>query len=369
MKKIFSSIVIIILIINILLINFSTLTAKDITDFADTSDDYFTNLYEISGTKSSGMGETFVAIADDPSTAYLNPAGLYQLKKRELYVTFPSFVFVFPYPKLTFALYLQELANHTYTNSYKDRASIINCGAPVSIPILSWFYFGLSINFLLKTRTINYSLIPAEDNNYHNEDEISEMGYGGSLWSSIGMLFKPLSNIDFGFILKNKNEIKWSSHGPEYDSRYPTTFTPLIPEPISITGSDTLPSSMGFGVAMKLLPNLLLSIDIVQKRWSEAKRNEKDKEINPGLKDVTEIHIGSEFIPNFIKKKIPIRFGFYVQPDYIVDEINEEQRFLTFGTGYQFKHFGFDIAIRDSGLLSSGHKKVTERDIALFYKW
>src|SRR5215470_15693040 len=45
------------------------------------------------GARAVGMGETFVAVADDPSAIFWNPAGLASLQRRELaisYVQWPA---------------------------------------------------------------------------------------------------------------------------------------------------------------------------------------------------------------------------------------------------------------------------------------
>lgn len=348
----------------VILLFLSTSNAKDITDFTDTSTDYYAKMNNnYFGAKASGMGRSFIAVADDPSAFYFNPPGLTQLKRTELYLNPPGIAFIKPYRRFATGICVQRLVNYNYDNLYKDEVSITGFTIPVSFQIFSNLYIGGAINFLWKARGISYLTTPSFENDFHTEEEITESG--SSFSNSFGILFKPFPKVNFGFVSTNKTKIEWKTEGPNWELTEPNP---------TIRGSDTLPSSLGFGIVVNFLPKLLVSVDIVRENWSEAKRIEKDREINPSLKDVTAIRIGGEHIITFKKKNIPIRFGLYTEPDYVSDSSDEEQMFLTIGTGYQFyqgfvRGFGFDIAIMDSHLLSSGSKKETRRDIAVFYKW
>lgn len=169
-------------------------------------------------------------------------------------------------------------------------------------------------------------------------------------------------------VFNNKAKIRWKTKGPEWDGLW--FMGSKIEEAPAIKGEDVLPSSFGFGISIKPSSRILIGSDIIFKKWSIVERVESNKKIDPNLKDVTEFHLGMEYLTS---KNIPIRLGLYTQPDYVHDEINEEQIFITIGTGYSFKfkrhEFSFNIAVMDSHLFSTGDKKDTSRNIALIYKF
>ncbi|HXS81942.1 MAG TPA: UPF0164 family protein, partial [Methylomirabilota bacterium] len=56
------------------------------------------------GARAVGMGETFVAVANDPSAIYWNPAGLASLQRRELAISHVQWPADIAYDHVTFTL-------------------------------------------------------------------------------------------------------------------------------------------------------------------------------------------------------------------------------------------------------------------------
>lgn len=73
-------------VIGFVLFSASSIDAKSITDFSNTSVSYYGNFDEFIGAKATGMGGTFIAIADDPLALYHNPARIGQVKGTEIYL-------------------------------------------------------------------------------------------------------------------------------------------------------------------------------------------------------------------------------------------------------------------------------------------
>ena len=67
------------------------------------------------GARAVGMGETFVAVANDPSAVYWNPAGLASLQRRELSISHVQWPADVTYEHLTLVLPSRRLGGYHYS--------------------------------------------------------------------------------------------------------------------------------------------------------------------------------------------------------------------------------------------------------------
>ncbi|MFC1496129.1 UPF0164 family protein [Candidatus Margulisiibacteriota bacterium] len=103
------------------------------------------------GVRASAMAGTFVAIADDPSTVFWNPAGLTNLKTVQLYPTYTSWYnstsetglsYSFPVNNAAWSWSIRHL---DYRFLYHQTTDLINiCYANKPTPYLSW---GIGYNY------------------------------------------------------------------------------------------------------------------------------------------------------------------------------------------------------------------------------
>ncbi len=357
-------------IVGFILFSHSSMHAKTIANFSNTSLNYYSEFNEFVGAKATGMGGTFIAIADDPSALYHNPAGLGQVKGTEIYLCSSIYSAIKRFRRLVIGIGIGPLVSYQYDGTYRDRTSITNFNSLMSIELFSNLYFGQNISFLFKKRYINYSLTPSEENRYHSEDEISELAF--SMTKSFGILYKPFSYLAFGATFKDRTKIDWTTSGPDWDGLYTETWPDYWVKEVApaIEGIDALPPFFGFGVSFRPSANLLTAADVIYKKWSSARRIESGEDVKLNLKDATEFHLGMEY---FTPINVALRFGFSTVPDYILNGVNEKQTFMTAGVGYSLglksSTLTFDFAIADSHLFSPKNKRETKLVYALTGKF
>jgi hypothetical protein len=358
----------------ILLVSCSISYATDITDFTSTSTNYFTELRILKSGRTAGMGGAFLAITDDSSVGYLNGAGFGKIKEKEVsfegvggggvYAFFAQPVGKEEHKYGAYGFGWGQYGGYVYNNSYSESAGITKIGIPIGIHIYKSMYLTTEIGVLFKSREVTYSITPSSNNVYQNEDMISEKGSVANTFKNIAFMFSPSENINIGIIYQDKVNIPWKTIGPMYEGAGNSVIWP------EIEGIDTLPSSIGVGMVLRVSDDLLIASDVIQKNWTDTFRIENGVDINPNFKDAIEFHIGAERIVTFKDKEFPVRFGLFTRPDFIDNGINEEQVFLTAGTEFRYKNFSFDIVIMDSNLLSSGEGSQTFfRGISVCYKF
>lgn len=359
-----------IVIVNFILFSASSVDAKSITDFSNTSLNYYSEFNEFVGAKATGMGGAFVAIADDLSALYYNPAGLGQVKRSEIYLCSSSYSAIKRFRRLVIGIGIGPLVSYQYDGTYRDRTSITNFSSLIGVQLFSNLYLGQAINFLSKKRYINYSLTPSEENDYHSEDEIREWAF--TLTRSFGILYKPFSYLGFGATFKDRTKIDWTTSGPDWDGLYTEAWPDYWVKEVApaIEGIDVLPPFFGFGISFRPSANLLTAADVIYKKWSSARRIESNQKIELNLKDATEFHLGLEYLTPV---NIALRFGFSTVPDCVLNEVDEKQTFMTAGVGYSLglktSALTFDFAVADSHLFSPKNKRETKLVYALTGKF
>lgn len=141
-----------------------------------------------------------------------------------------------------------------------------------------------------------------------------------------------------------------------FDKKIVKEWSTVIPNTINDTTDTHFPSKFGAGVSVKLLNEMLkLSADF---RFENTSRNKY-------LKDRYDYYFGVEYS---FSNNWKIRTGFFTLFDFrdeagnYADPVGTyDQYFLTFGWGYKYKDFGFDLSFMNSTIFSDskvGHSNL-----------
>jgi len=325
-----------------------------------------------------------MAIANDPSTAYSNPAGLAQLStttfywasKNEIIFLFGSlqkklgirgsFGFMYTAPsEYIYAIYSRDTHDFTpptptvYNKAIKygqwDQTIISYLTLPIGIEISKSFDFGINLGLVSKRRRIAIEsvikqIVTNDGYTYDGNFILRESGEetGSNFAIDFGCIYNINELFKLGFRYWPKTEISWKTLKHE---AMPIEST----EWLDNSGKDIIPSKTGLGIAY-IKDGITISADLMLYKWSEAKRIGDVTIVDAGLFDVIETGIGVEYY--ILNNKLPLRFGIFDKPDYTrKDIVNTNERFVTYGTGFQMKHLGFDIAYLDSKILNNSEDK------------
>ncbi|MEW5767152.1 MAG: hypothetical protein AB1797_05925 [bacterium] len=158
------------------------------------------------GVRAAGMGQAYVALANDASGAYYNPAGLTQLVSHQI-----SFMHT--------DLFSLDLISEEFlsiaTNSTVKGASAFS-RASIDSKHRSWE----ELEYLLSyAKTVNPSLSMGVNAKYLQEDSDFDIeggkarGYG----ADIGLIYKPIDSISVGVIIRDIiSRLKWDTEREEH---------------------------------------------------------------------------------------------------------------------------------------------------------
>lgn len=281
------------------------------------------------GARALGMGNAYVAMADDASAIYWNPAGLGLLKKNEVYCFYrPAVIdevgeqywygsFVFPYRKFGFGISGIYLGvNDIEKTGIGDYDEPIILGEFEDRETALFLSIGREWFKNLSYLGINWKLIN------HTLDEETGRGFGVDIgyltnlsesWN-LGGLFKK---IKFGAVIRYMGDKKWGSGHKD---------------------SGNIEEELGFA----WVP---VSKDNENFKWTLAGsiKQVKDKATKPSL--------GTELL---LGRYMALRAGY-----------NKDKK-LTLGCGLNSKKFNIDYAVAPS---PSGRKFDPEQQISLRYKF
>ena len=111
---------------------------------------------------------------------------------------------------------------------------------------------------------------------------------------------------------------------------------------------------MAYGVGLHLSENTVLAIDYMIRPWSKAIIYLGVAEMDRYFKDSNSLHIGFEHIFRDNQTQIPIRFGFFTNPEQMTnfsetaeDNLGERvnSKFITGGFGLVFSKFAFNFSM------------------------
>ena len=179
-------------------------------------------------------------------------------------------------------------------------------------------------------------------------------------------------NFNLGFIWRSD----WVNVGAVYRSPFTATYT-FTDQYTSVSTSTGLPSTqaspttsaaikwpstLGWGVGLHLDPRVQVTADWSQTSWSKARYSATGSSYDQlnwfdflqasNTRDVRDFHTGVEWIAwRGDSVVLPLRAGYFREPQPIVDPITLEQRVLkgwTVGVGVKVRDLVFDLAYKDA---------------------
>jgi long-chain fatty acid transport protein len=352
------------------------------------------------GVKALGMGGAFIALANDTTAVFYNPAGLAQLQQGINVDT----AFTYTSPKL----------NYTLPNGEEQKAVeeeyplFFGLSSGITHPLV--FGFGMYSQYArttdwfsdaannfgpLKSEIVRVDYVPTiayeitsqlslgagfvisqTEEKWENpvpvvfnplgmpiafaqySDEADGIGYGGN----VGILYKITPELNIGAVWRSEINTKLEGKAE-----------------VEGVGEDDyslnwdFPQSAGVGIAYKPLESLTIALDLNWTNWSDWKEVSYDYEDDlPFLPDTAhridaqdsiKVSIGTEFKPH---EQVALRAGYRFDDNAIPDDTVQPQcpdlrnHAFSIGGGYEWKPFRCDIFYE---YLFSSKKEVTTSDV------
>jgi len=258
------------------------------------------------GARAISMGGAFIAVADDYSAVFWNPAGLTQMDKSNLSV-FSSFIIptgtyqyapagidmeteskVFPAPALTYYKPLSDklvfgLAAYATSGAgaYWDGTALVpfNTGFPANTTVFTWesqvgaFTFSpvlayqMSDSFSLGvTLNVTYGFLKMhrQANGFQYNEDMTGIGFG----ATIGALFKPSDKFSIGVTYKTpmKVALKGDIELAGLSAQVPI---PGLNDSVEAEREITWPMWIGAGIAFKPTDKLTIAADVQYTNWGK----------------------------------------------------------------------------------------------------
>lgn len=254
------------------------------------------------GTKAISMGGAFIAVADDYSAVFWNPAGLTQMDKANLSV-FSSFIIptgtyqyapaaidmetesaIFPAPAITYYKPLSDKLIFGFTfyatagaGAGWDGASLVpfNTGFPLNTKVYIWeskvggltfspvVAYKVSDKFSLGvTLNVTYAMLDMERQAMGMQ--YTESAHGIGFGATFGALFKPSDKFSIGFTFKAPQKLKLNG-----DITLDLLGGYGLNATVDTTREITWPMWVGAGVAFKPTDKLTIAADIQYTQWSK----------------------------------------------------------------------------------------------------
>ncbi len=258
------------------------------------------------GTKAISMGGAFIAVADDYSAVFWNPAGLTQMDEASLSV-FSSFIIptgtyayapagidmeteskIFPAPALTYYKPLSDKLIFGLTvyatsgaGAYWDGAPLVpfNTGFPANTKVYTWaskvggitfspvVAYKVSDKFSLGvTLNVTYGMLDME--RQANGFQYTESAHGIGFGATFGALFKPSDKFSIGFTFKTPQKLELKGD-IELDGLSAAIPFPGLNDSVEMTREITWPMWAGVGVAFRPTDKLTIALDVQYTKWSE----------------------------------------------------------------------------------------------------
>jgi len=349
----------------------------------------------ILGARSTGMGTAFTAVADDPSTIAVNPAGLTQLTGTEVYggstfiipsteytspsgrteetefqIFFPPHIYVvsdLKKDKLRFGFGIfslygiggrkwdeDGLTRYSSTESFIATLSFNPVVAWKISPVLS---VGAGVNYMLSRtnskKMVDQSLLGARDGKMELE------GIGDGWGYNFGILLTPDEHWSLGFAYRSK--IRVTHEGDLEVKHIAPALQPMFGGSSFKTDAETpatFPDIVSFGIAYRPTKDWTLGLDFEWFGWSsfqdaELKIDDEVPEANftdtsapLDWKDIWTIKAGAEYKMN---EKIALRAGYaYIEtqiPEHTLDATAPDgnQHNFSLGLGYRMNTVVMDF--------------------------
>lgn len=330
--------------------------------------------------KSFGMAGAFVAVADDISAQFYNPAGLTQVKNRTAAVslansslklssaatteTFSCSYFnpletqglVLPLGKMVLAVgsetaldnyfeYNQTSGTTTMKVKYSDQIYIP--GLALGSEIMPNFSLGLNLSYLLRKGTLDGRLIDPIYGTYTVNFPVN----GSSIGVVGGVLYKPLPSLSLGAAVKYLGDVSVSS-------TWKQTRTGTTDVTGTLTFTEKYPLNFSAGLAFMPQENLTLALqaDLVDAQDYKATYVQTSmgvpstSEVQVKTNSVVGFHAGIEYLIPVGTGVVPLRAGYFTRPSN-ADTLSSSGGLQPFfntttiavGSGYNVGNFGIDV--------------------------
>ena len=347
------------------------------------------------GTRAISMGSAYTAVADDVYSAYYNPAGLAQLDKHELSL---SYMYSSPSLKMhggpgpaqfrgpdnlhapiiglainideafeenlpvhsRFGLILSSADNfqsvyriydpnpsvpHWYRyRDYLDRLHLVG-GLSLQPDKWKWISFGLGFRFIISGRTnlLNRNATPGLGINlgYPKAETANlDLDVDSEIAPIAGILIKPLDKLKLGYSFRGTLELN-------IDPVYAEIVTHSLPHSnlidIPLTTNITynayyMPQQHNFGASYQWTPKLLTAFDLSWFKWSSY-RNPYRGGPTPKWDDVVIPRIGVEYK---LTDALAVRAGYFFEPSPVPNQyaasnyLDTDRHVFSWGFGYIF---------------------------------
>lgn len=251
-----------------------------------------------------GMGESFVAIADDPVSIYWNPGGLAQIKEPEITLMYNSWFEGISHSFIGYAHPMEEKGTFGFGVTYLNAGTIIGRDEfDVETGDFTAYDIALAMAYGKKIRediSLGLSLKGIKQRNEQEEATGIALDAGG--------IFRPIDNLSVGLAIQN-----------------------IGPKIKFIDREDPLPLNYKAGVAYRLFQDsLILSLDLNQPIDNELRLN-----------------TGVEY---WIGRMLGLRVG------YNSAKGTDLGNGLTTGAGFMIKNYKLDYAYVPYGDLGETHR-------------
>ena len=353
------------------------------------------------GARAMGMGGAYVAVSDDFSALYWNPAGLAQIRRNEIYTSIArhqgstealyfdspasdeisntrlgALGAVFPYPvyrgSLVFAGGFLRPKNFDTTlkiagydrgtqfhrsGSAQDEGALGVYSLGFAVDVSPSTSLGLALNIWDGAHVFSQQLTLEDPYDAHGDTvrlyqrfAFSDDYDGISLKG--GALIRAEKGLRFGVVVSTPVTYKISS---KYEDEFEDTFEDRVEtyptEQFRDQYKIRLPFQFGAGVSWTLL-NGTLAADFHYLEWKQTEYKDLPEEIVPRVysfeeqyQNVLRWHVGGEFRIPFLD--VTARAGFYrdplpfvgpIDPGEPVIQIEDDRAFFTFGAGALIDH-------------------------------
>ena len=283
--------------------------------------------------RAAGMGNAYVAIADDANATYYNPAALASLDVRSVSTTFYK-----PVPRLasdifsSFGAYTHQfsgIGNLGFSLIYTSLGTQFRTDAQgQDLGTFTSFGMALGVSYgtnLFKNLALGITVKFIHENLTNTGAGIEQgKGAGTSFAGDLGLMWKPYDRLTVATVLRNV--------GPNM------TF-------IDADQSDPLPQNLTLGMAYKVIKNdsysLMLTTDVYKPLadegffsfvtgWSDSAPDEEFEDID--------YHIGAEWWYSLSEDS-----AFALRSGYSYDH-DGKRKLPTFGLGLKYNWANFDIS-------------------------
>lgn len=352
------------------------------------------------GARSSGMGGAFVAIADDATSIFWNPAGLTHLLEKEVSVVgrFDNSIWDFP---SSLAVLTPNTAGSFSLNfasfAYPTKIFKRNFTAALSIASIYDFNFNdkifrvdpggtVNINYLIEEEAkgklyqissgFAYEILPdvsfgtafnwhygridgvnTTEKNIATGSIASTTTENDTLKGGSSISFGVFANLPYkwhiGGVAKIKiDDMEWN--GGIEDTYYDSTlYSNLGSSKRGFSQKNSFPNSFGLGVSFTPSDYIIVAADYSIIKWSQYKIDGWEPTYSSGIKkfvDANQVHIGFEYLlpRSFINEyPMPIRLGVYTDPFPIQYENKTgiSATFFTIGSGLVLDFGQIDLSI------------------------